>query len=84
MKFACASKVSIDKNRSTLLITKVHILVAFIIEAVNKYEAEGKALEISRKCYPITLGFYDHFVQVTNGEVVVDIDKVIESNPNDF
>lgn len=49
---------------------------AFVVEAANKYEAEGKAMRIAQKLYPQRDGFKDHFVKVHDASIVVEPETV--------
>ncbi len=44
---------------------------AFVIEASNEYEAQGKGMAIAQKLYPSSEYYYDHFVAINDGETIV-------------
>lgn len=45
---------------------------AFVVEAESKYEAEGKAIAIARKGYPVMEGWTGHHANVSSIDNVID------------
>jgi hypothetical protein len=68
MKYACAiSVVKPDDNG---------YLMACMVEATSTDEANGKAMRIARRRYPVKAGFTDHFVWSCPETFVVDPDTM--------
>ncbi len=48
----------------------------FIVEAISAEEAEGRALVIGRKAYPVDAGFHGHNVVVSSLDNVVTVETI--------